>query len=614
MREKRKSVIELLEEKILVCDGAMGTMLFERGLEIGMCCEGANIHNPDIVLDIHKAYVKSGADIIETNTFGANRVKLSMYGLEDHVKDINIAAVDLARQAAGKDVYVAGAVGPTGKILEPYGVFSKAECYEAFLEQISYLFSAGVDLLIIETMSDLEEALLALKAAKEIDKNIPVISQMAFSQDGKTFMGVDAQTAAYALSEAGADVVGANCGGGIVPLIEVVREMKSVRDLKVSVQPNAGLPKIVDGRTVYTSSPEYFRKSVPLFIEAGANILGGCCGTTPIHISAICEGLMDSHTTQTQKEQIEVIEYELRTSADSIFKEESQFSNKLKEKFVITVEIDPPKGTDLGKVFSGVKALKSVGVDGINISDSPMARVRLSPVAIAHILKEQLEVESILHFTCRDRNLLGIQSELLGASALGINNVLALTGDPPTIGDHPNAKPVFDVNSEGLVHILAKMNSGFDLAGNALNQKTNFCIGVAANPGAENLEKELSRLRGKVKAGAHFIQTQPIYDIKVLEQFMESIKGMDIPVLVGILPLRSSKHAEFLHNEVPGISIPLKVREKMQRVDPDKAANLGVDIAFEFMKEAEGLVEGAYLMPPFGRYEMAIQLIERFYS
>ena len=360
MREKRKSILELLEEKILVCDGAMGTMLFERGLEIGMCCEGANIDNPDIVLDIHKAYVKSGADIIETNTFGANSVKLSMYGLEDRVKDINISAVELARQAAGKDVYVAGAVGPTGKTLEPYGVFSKAECYEAFFEQISYLFSAGVDLLIIETMSDLEEALLALKAAKEIDENVPVICQMAFSQDGKTFMGVDARTAAYALSEAGADVVGANCGGGIVPLIEVVREMKNVRDLKVSVQPNAGLPKIVDGRTVYTSSPEYFRKSVPLFIEAGANILGGCCGTTPIHISAICEGLIDSHTIQVQDEQIEVSEYESRTSVDSIFKAESQFSNKLKEKFVITVEIDPPKGTDLGKVFLGVKALKSV--------------------------------------------------------------------------------------------------------------------------------------------------------------------------------------------------------------------------------------------------------------
>lgn len=604
-------ITDVLKRKILVCDGAMGTMLFEKGIKVGSCCEMANLDNPQLVYDIHKAYVENGAEMIETNTFGANRAKLSLHKLENVIGDINRRAVEIGRQAAGDSVYVAGSIGPTGRVLEPYGILSKAECYDIFHEQAGYLLSAGVDVIIIETMSDLEEALLALKAVKDIDGEIPVICQMAFMQDGKTFMGVDARTAVIALADAGADIVGANCGTGIAPLVDVIRSMKAAKDIFISVQPNAGLPRLVEGRTVYESTPEYFGESVPLFVKAGANIVGGCCGTTPRHIKVISETVAKLRVPLQQKIELVSDEDEELVPRDDFSERKSEFCDKLGREFVLTVEIDPPKGTGLSKVLAGVKALKDAGIDAINISDSPMARVRLSPIAIAHVLKERLGVESILHFTCRDRNLLGIQSELLGASVLGINNVLALTGDPPAIGDHPTAKPVFDVDSEGLVRILATLNAGADLAGNALNQPTNFCIGVAANPRAADFGKELSRLEKKLEAGAHFIQTQPIYDISVLEEFMERIRHLNTPVIVGVLPLRNAKHAEFLHNEVPGMIIPADIRDRMHKVDPEKAMDLGIEIACEFLVEARDVVEGAYLMPPFGRYEMAIKILER---
>lgn len=609
---KKMDIIDnRLQEKALIADGAMGTQLLESGVSLGQNLEALNISEPERVLKIHRAYLEAGAEMIETNSFGANRIRLARYGLEQKVSEINNKAVALARQAAGEKALVAAAVGPLGKALAPWGALSEAEAEEAFAEQFEALLSGKPDLVLLETFSDLAEVKIALKVLQKLNNSLPVAVTMAFLPEGATAMGTEAVEAARELQQLGITYFGANCGSGPQDMLSIMEKLVSVEGIKLIAQPNAGRPQLVEGRTVYFSTPEYFGRTSRLLFELGVSIVGGCCGTSPEHIAAMVRA-RDKWLEEGSPKQARV--YVKPQPKEEPKVKEAMLPGILAEidkgRFVKTVEIDPPKGADLKQVLEGAQMLKQGGIDAINIADSPMARVRMSPVAIAHLVKEKVGIDSILHFTCRDRNLLGLQSELLGAAALGISNVLALTGDPPSIGDHPQATAVFDVNSEGLVRIISGLNRGQDMMGNQLATATNFAIGVAVNPAAEDLPKEIERLKNKIQAGAHFAQTQPIYDLELLERFLAAIDGIEIPILVGVLPLRSTRHAEFLHNEVPGIFIPEEIRRKMQQGDSKEQAKTGVAIAREFVRHLTDRVAGVYLMPPFGSYKTALEVLE----
>jgi homocysteine S-methyltransferase len=609
-----KDFLTALKDKALLCDGAMGTMLRERGADSEICLEYTNISQPDMVLTLHKDYISAGADIIETNTFGANRFKLAVYGLEDRVADINRQAAKLARQAAGDNIWVLGAVGPIGLPLIPVNEKDRGDIYEAYREQIEALCCEGVDAIIAETMGSTLEAEMAIKAAKDA-ADIPVICQFSLLPDGFDSSGESLQSVAEFLKHCNADVVGLNCGSGPRDMVEFMKFIAEYMDGSkfLSIQPNAGFAYYAQGRLQYKAKADYFASYVKDYIGLKVNIIGGCCGTTPQHIAAMRSVLNENARLETSN----TITVEPGTITSEVSRSEltqlgiartGNILEKIERKFVVTVEMDPPKGTDIEKALEGARALKSCGVDAVNIADSPMARVRVSPIALATRIKQEVGLDAILHFTCRDRNLIGIQSELIGAAVLGINNVLALTGDPPSIGDHPKATGVFDITSEGLVYILDALNRGRDYMGNALEGSTNFAIGVAFNPNADDPGAELEKLAKKIENGANFIQTQPIYDMQTVEKMVKNIADYNIPVLMGILPLRSYKHAEFLHNEVPGITIPLDIRQRMKNAG-DNALDEGVAIAAELIKECRGMVSGVYIMPPFGRYDMVEKIM-----
>jgi len=601
-----KSFREFLrEQSIVLFDGAMGTELLNRGYNKDFPLEWASISNPDLVKNIHNDYILAGSQCIETNTFGANECKLKLYGFEGQVEKVNRSAVKLAKEVAGQTAYVIGSVGPLGKPVGSGFEIDDKRAKEVYKRQLYFLLDEGVDAILFETAASTHEVLIAIEALKELDGKIPYIVQFSFTKELTTIYGEDIYKVIEFLKGIDADVVGLNCGNGPHQTLEALEIYSQHLKGPFSVQPNAGYPQLLQGRLVYSTSANYFASFVDEYVKYGAKIIGGCCGTTPEHIKAIKERIK----TISKSAEIEVIEK--KEEQKSILKDTpSELSQKLGKKFVFTVEISPPKGIELEKTKEGVKLLKEAGADTVNIADSPMARVRISPIALAHILKEELGVESILHFTCRDRNLISLQSELLGAAALGVKNVLALTGDPPSIGDHPQAKPVFDVNSEGLVLILNKLNSGTDYMGNPIGKATNFTIGVALNLNADDLDKEIERLKRKIENGAHFIETQPIYEVEALEKFFEKVDFKLPPILGGILPLRSSRHAEFLHNEVPGITIPDKIRERMRNSkDPVKE---GIEIACEIVDRIKGMVSGIYIMPPFEKYEMAAEIIKRF--
>jgi methionine synthase I (cobalamin-dependent)/5,10-methylenetetrahydrofolate reductase len=608
--KKMDLISTLAQQKAIVADGAMGTMLLESGVPMGQNLEALNIIEPGRVLDIHNAYIASGAELLETNSFGANPIRLSRYGLKNKVAEINKQAVALARQAAGEQALVAAAVGPLGRSLAPWGTLTEGEAKEAFGAQLEALLAGKPDLILCETFSDLEELKIALGVLKQMNNTIPVAVTMAFLPDGTTAMGVGAVEAAQALQELGVEYFGANCGSGPQEVISIVEKLSAIEGLKLIAQPNAGRPQLVEGRTVYFSTPEYFAQTSSTLLELGVAIVGGCCGTTPAHTRAMVRSKQTWLEEGSPRKAVKMAAEPRKRTVKLQPEARPGILEAIDRGFVKTVEIDPPKGVDLKQVLEGSRMLKLGGIDAINIADSPMARVRMSPVAIAHLLREQVGIESILHFTCRDRNLLGLQSELLGAAALGVKNVLALTGDPPTIGDHPQATAVFDVNSEGLVRIITGLNHGHDMMGNQIGSSTNFAIGVAVNPQATDLNKEIERLHGKIEAGAHFAQTQPIYDIALLEHFLKAIEGVKIPILVGVLPLRSTRHAEFLHNEVPGISIPEEIRLKMREGDAKDQARCGVEIARKFVYQLKDRVAGVYLMPPFGAYRTALEVLE----
>ncbi len=588
-----KDIFKLLKKETLLCDGAMGTQLLMRGVAPLQCKEEQNILNPSLVLSIHKDYVQAGAQIIETNTFAANYIQLKKYGLEKKIEKINKQAVYIAKEAAAKkDIFVAGSVGPIGALIKPYGPLSLWDVSKTYEEQINYLVDAGIDLIIIETISNLIEAKEAIKAAKNIT-NKPIICQLTIMSDGKTKFGNDALTSLLELKETGADIVGINCTLGPRETYDVICNIAKKIPSYLSIQPNAGYPSIESGKPVYYTSPDYMKRYAKSFIDIGANILGACCGSAPEHIQAMAEVVIGTKP-KSRLIKTEIIEKKKEEKPIQLSKEikPKNLREYLKKDFILTVEIDPPKGCDYEELLSESFQLKQLGIDLINIADNPMARVRMSSIVMAYIIKEKIKIEPILHFTCRDRNILGIQSELLGAAALGINVILALRGDPATVGDFPKATSVFDVDSLGLVKIINSLNKGYNFAGIPINAKTNFIVGIAGNPSSKNLENDISRIQEKINEGAQFIQTQPVYDIKKLKIFYNAIKKYNVDLIIGILPILSYKQAIYLNNEVPGITIPEDIIKRFEKLEPRKAEKEGIKIILDFIKEAKKYVNG----------------------
>jgi len=614
--------LERLHKGVVLADGAMGTLLYERGITFDRSFDLLNIQEPGLVQSIHRDYIRAGAELIETNTFGASRIRLASHGGETQdARRVNRAGAQLARNAreeVGESVFVAGAIGPLGKPVAPLGTITKEEALEAYAEQVEGLVEGGVDLLIIETQTDLEEMKLAIRAVRQIT-DLPLVAQMTFTEDERTLYGAYPEDVVRATQDLGVNVLGANCSVGPQKLLEIVQRMRRRTEIPISVMPNAGLPRFVGGRFLYLASPDYFADYAVRFQAAGANLIGGCCGTTPAHIRRMREALARRPSaTATQEIAADratappspppplVVEEPSSTDPAS----RSLLARKLSQgEFVVSVEVDPPRGARPKKMIEGAQFLKASGVDTINVADSPMARVRMSSLALASMIYQQVGVETILHFTCRDRNLMGIQSDLMGAHALGIRNILALTGDPPRAGDYPNMTAVFDVDSVGLIRVLKQLNAGTDLAGNSIGEPTRFLIGCAVNPASEDIQTEMERFAQKTEAGAEFTMTQPLYELEPLVRFLDAVGKKRIPVLLGLLPLQSHRHAEFLHNEVPGINIPDHAREAMRKAG-EKGIEVGIEMCRELLLKAKDMVEGAYLMPSFGRYEVVARVAE----
>ncbi len=606
-----------LEDRVLLGDGAMGTLLHARGIAQNACIDAQVLEQPDVVRRVHEDYIAAGADIIETDTFGANRYRLGRFGYADKVHAVNFRAARLARDAreiSGHPVFVAGAVGPTGRMLGTVGDIRPEEVRAAFREQVEALLEGGVDLIILETFPDLAELREAVRAVKDAC-DLPVMAQLTFQRDGRTAAGEPPDEVANVAGALGADVAGVNCSLGPQSALEVIEQMAAQTSIRLSAMPNAGLPKYMDQQLVYPSTPEYFAEYTRKLVEAGANIVGGCCGTTPEHIARMREALAGEwNRRRSTPAMLELPPVHGSSSARAEISTPAMPANRtLREKlaageFVVSVELDPPRGLNPRKALEGAAHLKQLGADCINIGDSPMARVRMSAIALAVLIEERIGVEPIIHFTSRDRNLMAIQSDLLGAHALGIRNVIALTGDPPASGDYARATAVWDVDSIGLIKILKMLNSGSDWAGNSIGKGTEFFVACAANPTADDVEVELDRVRRKLEAGADLLMTQQIYSAEILRSFLERLGPIEVPVLAGIMPLQSFRHAEFIHNELPGVFVPEDVRERMRRAGENGKAE-GIAQAGELLEACRALVNGVYLVPSFGRYEIVGELV-----
>jgi methionine synthase / methylenetetrahydrofolate reductase(NADPH) len=603
-----------LEQRVLLADGATGTLLHSRGVPTSACLDAVSLDDPDIIRRAHEEYIVAGADIIETNTFGGNRFRLARFGHENRVRDINFRAARIARDAreiSGQPVFVAGAVGPTGRMLNAVGDVRPEEVREAFREQVEALLEGGVDLILLETFPDIPELREAIGAVKDAC-DLPIVAQMTFQRDGRTRGGEPPDEVANVASALGADVAGINCSLGPQSALSVIEQMAAVTSIRLSAMPNAGLPRFMDRQLSYPSTPEYFAEYTRKLVEAGANIVGGCCGTTPQHTAAMREALQGEWNTRGRAPATYPgvsIETPAAEQPPAVEAPQRTLREKLADgDFVVSVELDPPRGLNPRKILEGAQHLKTLGVDCINIGDSPMARVRMSAIALAVLVKERVGVEPIIHFTSRDRNLMAIQSDLLGAHALGIRNVIALTGDPPSTGDYARASGVWDVDSIGLIRILKMLNEGTDWAGNSIGKGTDFFVACAANPTADNVDVEVDRVRRKLEAGADVLMTQQIYSAEILAEFLERLGKVDVPVLVGIMPLQSSRHAEFIHNELAGVFVPDDVRERMRKAGENGIAE-GIAHARELLEACRPYVNGTYLVPSFGRYEVVGELV-----
>jgi len=602
---KRDLLERLKSGTVIVADGAMGTLLYARGVPKGHCYDELNLSNPTMIRAIHQEYASAGAELIETNTFGANRFVLSKYyDLGARASDINLAGARIAREACPQ-CFIAGSVGPVSRPLDTAEALSRDELAAIYAEQISALVEGGVDLVVLETMSDLEEAKIALEEALKIGK-VPVVVQMSFVEEDRTITGVSASQAVVELADLGAPVVGVNCGQGPQATIDVVRRMVGRRDVFVSAMPNAGLARYTRGKFAYPHNPDYFAGCAEELLKLGVGIVGGCCGTTPEHIAALSSRVSGKKVITQRREALK-LEKAARIAPPPIVT--TPLKEMVSHKFTIIVELSPPKGTELSGDISSAKELMQVGVDAVSISESPMARVRMSPVALGYRIKSELGMDVILHFTCRDRNILGLQADLLSVYALGLVNILALTGDPPSVGDYPFATGVYEVNSRGLVEIISKLNSGVDYLGNKLSSPAGFWIGVAASPCSEDTEGELKRLDEKIKSGANFVVTQPVYDVDGFYKFLKRADLGVVPVFAGLLPLVSSKQAEFLHYEVPGITIPESVRQSMKGTGEEESRSVGISIAARIMGELSEVASGVCVMAPLRRYDVAAEVI-----
>jgi methionine synthase I (cobalamin-dependent)/5,10-methylenetetrahydrofolate reductase len=600
---------ELLEDRVLIGDGAMGTFLGERGVGFGHPYARANLSHPEMVAGIHEEYIRAGAMVVETNTFSANRYKLETHDLEDRVWQVNAAGARLARRAAdagGDRALVLGALGPLGRPLAPIGPVSTDEAREVFLEQAEALLEGGADALLLETFTDLAELRLAYETVRAL--GAPVLAYKTFVEAGETLAEGLPERAAREISSWGTDLAGANCTVGPQRMVEIIEQM-SAGVGPVAAFPNPGLPQLVDGQIRFSRDVDHFAAYGVKLAEAGARLIGGCCGTTPAHVHALSVALKSFKVNGgAARKKVAVVERAERPTIAS--GPTSSFAQKLRTGFAVTVEVDLPRGNDVASVVEAARRLKGRGVDAIDISDGARARLRMHPVAAARIVQDEAGIEVVAHLSCRDRNLIGLQADLLGAAALGVKNILAVTGDPAQIGDYPEATSVFDTDSVGLVHVLSRMNAGEDLAGNPIGRPPGFLIGASFNPTAEDLGSEVERLGRKVEAGTHAFWTQPVFEIGALERALEEIGDLEVCIILGLMPLRSARQAEFLHHEVPGINIPRHLRERLAALSPEDAPRYGVEVARNLLAKAKPLVGGAYVMPPASAPDLAADVIE----
>jgi homocysteine S-methyltransferase len=601
----------LNDGKVHVLDGAMGTMLYSKGFLLNVCYDELNLKQPKLVQEVHEAYVRAGAEILETNTFGANPLKLKSFGLADETEQINQAAARLARAAAAGRASVVGAIGPLGVRIEPFGALARDEACALFSRQVKGLLAGGVDGFILETFSDVEELHAALRAVQSLS-DLPVIAQMTIGDDGLTHYGTGPETFARQLTEWGADVIGVNCSVGPAGVLEAVEKMVKVTDRPISGVPNAGLPRDVGDRKIYLASPEYMASYARRMIEAGARLVGGCCGTTPEHIKKI----RDYVASVVPRHQPAVVSRDTIATpagvAEVPLAARSSWGAKLaRGELVTSVEIVPPKGVDATPMLAQCRALKAAGVDAVNVPDGPRAQSRMGVLPSAILIQREVGIETVIHYCCRDRNLLGMLSDILGAHAAGLRNILIITGDPPKMGPYPEATAVFDIDSIGLTNLVFRLNHGLDPGNNPIGAPTQWAIGVGVNPGAVDLDRELSRFAWKVDAGAEFAVTQPVFDPQQLAAFLKRVEQFKIPIVAGIWPLLSLRNAEFLANEVPGVSVPDAVLARMRQAqEKGKEAALaeGVKIAREMFQQVKGGVQGVQVSAPFGRVEVALEV------
>jgi methionine synthase / methylenetetrahydrofolate reductase (NADH) len=605
-----------LSRRVLVADGAMGTMLYDKGIFINRCYDELNLSAPDMIRQIHADYVKAGAEILETNTFGANRMRLAAFGLGEKLQAINRAGVKLAREAARDTAFVAGAVGPLGTNIEPLGPTSFAEARSIFREQVETLVEADVDLLVLETFYNLDELREAIFAAREVaGPDMVIVGQVTIDDFGNLRSGADTETFTKRLDEWPVDVIGANCSAGPKVMLETIEKMMLYSKKPMSAMPNAGHPQRVEGRNIYLCSPEYMSQYARRFLWAGVKIIGGCCGTTPEHIKLVRSEARSLQPGQAHMATpvVETLgtEKPVQKMSKIAVKDKSQLGAKLAAgKFVSFVEILPPRGVDASKEIAGAALCKQHGIDCINVPDGPRASARMSSQVTCQLIQREAGIEAVNHFCCRDRNILGIQSELLGGHAAGVRNLICITGDPPRMGPNLNATAVFDVDAIGLVNIVNNLNHGLDISGSPMGSQTALLLGVGANPGALNMDEEIHRFELKVEAGAEYAVTQPVFDLDLLERFLKLTERFRIPVICGIWPLTSFRNAEFMVNELR-VPVPEHFMERMRKVDnADKARAEGVAIAREMTMRVRQMVQGVQLSAPFGRYQMAIDVAE----
>ena len=601
---------EYVKDNLVLLDGAMGSLIYEKGVFIDKCYDELNLSRPELIGSIHEEYVRAGSRVIETNTYGANRFKLKSHNLLDQIEEINLKGVALARQAAGDEVYVAGSMGPSGQEIEPWGDTTLEQVFEGYAEQAGILNQAGVDLFILETFQDIREMEQAIKAIKSIS-GLPVVAMMTVGEDGKTRYGVDLEDVTNALTKSEASVIGLNCTVGPKPMLDFVEQMGRLTDKPLCLMPNAGRPQFTDGRMIYMSTPEYFSVYTKRFIERGVRVLGGCCGTTPEHIGKMANALAMKQTRIQHSINIGVKPVSKEPLPEPVpVAEKSKLSAKmLSGQQVVLVEMVPPRSTDITKPLEGARLLQEHRVDAINIPDGPRATARMTGLALAVLLQNQVDIETVLHYTCRDRNLLGMQSDLLGATAMGIRNILAITGDPPMIGDYPQATAVFDIDSIGLVHLINNLNHGIDVGEKRIGDPTSFFAGVGVDPNSVNPENELHRLQLKKEAGAEYIITQPVFDVDSLEKFLEKADLGSLSLIAGIWPLVSLRNAEFMKNEVPGVYVPDEVINRIAKYETkDDQLKAGIEIAQGMIDRVAGFVQGIQVSAPFGRYNLAVEV------